>query len=60
MLGSPTKIRHHQNWGLILSPDKKTYLAPTFDHASSLGRNETDENREDRLATKDLGRSMER
>lgn len=30
-------------------------MAPTFDHASSLGRNESDERRIERLHTKDEG-----
>jgi hypothetical protein len=37
--------RHHENWGLILTHENKFHLAPTFDHASSLGRNESDERR---------------
>ena len=52
--------RHDENWGLILLPDGQVTLAPTFDHASSLGRNERDEERIDRLTTKDQGRSIER
>ncbi len=52
--------RHHENWGLILSPDRRITLAPTFDHASSLGRNETDEKRIARLTTRDPGRSVEK
>ncbi len=51
--------RHHENWGLIISTERGLTLAPTFDHASSLGRNETDENRIERLATKDKGHSMQ-
>ncbi len=52
--------RHHENWGLIFTPEPPLlHLAPTFDHASSLGRNETDENRLERLGTKDVGRSVE-
>ena len=51
--------RHHENWGLIISTEGGLSLAPTFDHASSLGRNETDENRNERLTTKDKGHSME-
>lgn len=50
--------RHNQNWGMIYSPDNRTYLAPTFDHAASLGRNESDENRKKRLKTKDKGQSI--
>jgi hypothetical protein len=52
--------RHDENWGLIVMPHEgKLYFAPTYDHASSLGRNETDENRIDRLNTRDAGRSVE-
>lgn len=54
--------RHHQNVSLVVvvSPERSISLAPTYDHASSLGRNESDENRRDRLATRDKRRSMER
>lgn len=52
--------RHDENWGLILSPDERITLAPTFDHASSLGRNEHDNVRKEVLTTKDAGRSLER
>lgn len=51
--------RHHENWGLISMPEQGLALASTFDHASSLGRNETDENRSKRLNTKDKGFSVE-
>ncbi len=51
--------RHHENWGLVLGADQRLFFAPTFDHASSLGRNETDETRIERLMTKDKGRSVE-
>jgi hypothetical protein len=50
--------RHHENWGFINIPVHGVVLAPTFDHASSLGRNETDENRIERLNTKDAGYSI--
>lgn len=40
--------RHHENWGLIRL-DKSVHLAPSYDHASSLGRNESDEKRKYRL-----------
>jgi len=50
--------RHHENWGLIKLPEVGLTLAPTFDHASSLGRNETDAARVERLDTKDAGRSV--
>lgn len=52
--------RHDENWGLILTPDNRLVLAPTFDHASSLGRNEQDAERLARLTTRDQGRSVER
>jgi len=48
--------RHHENWGLVIRPSRAATdirLAPTFDHASSLGRNESDERRAARLATRD-------
>ena len=53
--------RHHENWGLVLDMEKpRVHLAPTFDHASSFGSHETDENREKRLRTKDEGQGMHR
>jgi hypothetical protein len=49
--------RHHENWGVITTnPAERKLgipLAPSFDHASSLGQNLTDETREKRLTTKD-------
>lgn len=53
--------RHHENWAYIeLGHGCETplYLAPTFDHASCLGRNESDANRERRLYTRDAGSSV--
>jgi len=49
--------RHDENWGLIVHAGKamRVALAPTYDHASSLGRNETDERRLSGLVTKDRG-----
>jgi hypothetical protein len=52
--------RHHENWSLVVSSEPAVHLALTYDHASSLGSNETDKNRKDRLTTRDRGRSMER
>lgn len=49
--------RHHENWGLIRDRER-IFLAPTFDHAASMGQNETDENRRTRLTTKDKGRHI--
>jgi hypothetical protein len=51
--------RHHENWGFIVSPETTIHLAPTFDHASSLGWNETDETRMQRLTTRDSRRGMD-
>jgi hypothetical protein len=48
--------RHHENWGLVVeleSDQAVVRLAPTFDHASSLGCHETDANRERRLLSRD-------
>jgi hypothetical protein len=50
--------RHHENWGFIVSPERTFHLAPTFDHASSLGWNETDSTRLQRLSTRDTRRAM--
>lgn len=49
--------RHDENWGLVWCPadPPRIRLAPTYDHASSLGRNESDERRLFRLQTKDKG-----
>ena len=57
--------RHDENWGVVAAASldgtgDKLALAPTFDHASSLGRNETDENRRARLITIDDGYSIEK
>jgi len=51
--------RHAENWGIITKTNHTNMLAPTFDHASSLGRNESDENREKRLKTKDKGYNVQ-
>jgi HipA-like protein len=55
--------RHHENWGIIVLKGERNnlvfYLAPTFDHASSLGREETDEQRQKRLNTNDSRATVE-
>ena len=44
--------RHHENWGLIYRNRTGAYsLAPSYDHASSLGRNLTDGDRNGRLSS---------
>ncbi len=50
--------RHHQNWGAIWQAPALR-LAPTFDHGASLARNLTDEERKERLRTRDRNRSVE-
>jgi excisionase family DNA binding protein len=52
--------RHHENWGFVLDlATKQFHLAPTFDHASSLGSHESDDNRKARLTTKDFNRKIQ-
>lgn len=48
--------RHHENWG-ALKGDALS-LAPTFDHGASMARNISDEERKERLTTKDAGRAV--
>jgi hypothetical protein len=56
--------RHHENWGVVVErkdnlPGKVvSWLAPTFDHASSLGRAELDDKRKLRLTTTDSRADM--
>lgn len=45
--------RHHENWALVRTESGNVHLAPSYDHASSLGRNESDEKRRSRLESKD-------
>ena len=56
--------RHHQNWGIQKdrSISQRLFLAPSFDHASSLCREHIDEWRERELALKEnrVGRYSER
>lgn len=49
--------RHHENWGLI-AHQNHIFLAPTYDHAASMGQNETDAVREERLNTSDKRRTL--
>ena len=57
--------RHHENWGLRvhrpqLGRGVELTVAPSFDHASSLGRELTDSKREQLLANKQVGRYIEK
>jgi hypothetical protein len=47
--------RHHQNWGVLLRPDGSLLLAPSFDHASSLGFQLSDADRTGLLEHKGRG-----
>lgn len=51
--------RHHENWAWILHNTENTFhLAPSFDHASSLGRELTDALKANKMKTKDLGQNI--
>ncbi|MDR5835226.1 HipA domain-containing protein [Caballeronia sp. LZ034LL] len=50
--------RHNQNWGLVRGFGKDVHLAPSYDHGSSMGRNETDERRIQILTTRDSRQQM--
>ena len=49
--------RHHENWAAIRGNELQ--LAPTFDHGAALARNLTDDERADRLRTKDKRRNVQ-
>lgn len=50
--------RHHENWGFLFT-NAKLCLAPSFDHASSLGCRITQKEKRERLNTKDKGYSVQ-
>lgn len=50
--------RHDENWGVVRTMGG-LYLAPSYDHGSSLARTETDARRITMLTTKDKGASLE-
>lgn len=55
--------RHHENWGVVIEwtgEEWVGFLAPSFDHASSLGRELTDENRDRILNENSVGHYAER
>ena len=55
--------RHHENWGLLLKRTEtgwKGRVAPSFDHASSLGRELQDSARDRILEQRRVGRYSER
>ena len=50
--------RHHENWGILrrlVNDSWKGFVAPSFDHASSLGRELQDAKRDRRLAENRVG-----
>ena len=52
--------RHHENWALLVeSGQGSRHLAPTFDHASSLGAHLPDDQRSSRLASEGSGFRVE-
>ncbi len=46
--------RHHENWGFITTVDRSVHLSPTYDHASSLGRELLDSKRQERINNKSV------
>ena len=55
--------RHHENWGILqerVGNDLKRRIAPSFDHASSLGRELVDTARDRRLLQERVGDYAER
>lgn len=54
--------RHHENWGILRKPipakPLNSVLAPSFDHAASLGQILDDRERLGRLGTRDAGYSV--
>ena len=55
--------RHHENWGLLFQMAENRVsvdLAPTYDHASSLGRELSDTKRERLFANNRIGTYVER
>lgn len=50
--------RHSENWGVISTTKGTLHLAPTFDHAASLGRNESAQKKLLKLRSKDEGQRV--
>lgn len=49
--------RHHENWGAIWDGERLA-LAPSFDHGAALARNLSDEERQERLTSRDRNRQI--
>ena len=55
--------RHHENWGLLrrkVNNHSEESVAPSYDHASALGRELRDSRRASLLSTRGVGRYVER
>ncbi|HCT9657340.1 hypothetical protein [Klebsiella pneumoniae] len=51
--------RHHENWAIMLNNETgEQFLCSTYDHAASLGREMLDDERDERLTTKDKNRQI--
>lgn len=50
--------RHHGNWGAVRDENGRLFLSPTFDHGAALARLLTDNERQERLSSRDRNRSM--
>lgn len=51
--------RHEENWGLIHTTRDTKHLAPTFDHAASLGKSESDAKRKQILSKQNRNYGIE-
>lgn len=51
--------RHHGNWGAIRDVAGDLFLSPTFDHGAALARLLTDDERSERISTRDKNRTVE-
>lgn len=51
--------RHHENWGAVWDGERLA-LAPSFDHGAALARNLSDDERHERLTSRDEGRRVAR
>jgi hypothetical protein len=53
--------RHHENWGFVqFKREKRSYLSPTYDHASCLGRELLDVKRQEHLLAQTVGQYAEK
>ncbi len=50
--------RHEENWGIVSTGEDTLHLSPSFDHAASMARNISDEERSQRLNSKDKGQMV--